>query len=91
MTIRRSRNRGTFTVMSVERESVPLGGEALAAAKSAAAAAGLPLAEWTARAAWRQAVAESAEHSLAEDLRHPEEWPGWQEDALDRIFDQGLA
>jgi hypothetical protein len=74
-----------------EPVTVELERKALFAARAAARAKGLSLSEWLSRVAWEQAVTEAAETSAGQCRLHPDEPPGWEDAALDRIFGQDAA
>jgi len=77
--------------MLKERITLDMDKSALYAARFAADAAKLSLAEWLSRVAWDQAIAESARHSAEQDRLHPDEPPGWAADSLERIFGEDPA
>jgi hypothetical protein len=74
-----------------EPVTVDLERKALFAARAAAQARGVSLSEWLSRVAWEQAVTEAAETSAEQCRLHPDEPPGWEDTALDRIFDEDAA
>jgi hypothetical protein len=74
-----------------EPVTVDLERKALFAARAAAKAKGVSLSEWLSHIAWKQAVAEATETSAEQCRMHPDEPPGWEEAALDRILGLGAA
>jgi hypothetical protein len=74
-----------------ERVTVDLETKALYAARVAADMANLSLSEWLGKVAWEQAVAASAQHFAQQERLHPDERPGWLEDAEDRILPEREA
>lgn len=60
--------------------------DALAAARSAAGAAGLSLSEWLSKAAWDRAVEQAARVSAEQDRQLDAEFADWDADRADRMF-----
>lgn len=81
----------SLTVVATERVNVTMDKAALAAARAAALGDNVSLSEWLSKAAWDRAVAQAARASAEQDRLLPDELPGWDEDAADRIFGRDAA
>ena len=81
----------SLAVVATERVNVTMDKAALAAARAAAIGDNVSLSEWLSKAAWDRAVAQAARVSAEQDRRVPDELPGWDDAAADRIFGRDAA
>lgn len=77
--------------MPTERVILDMDNVALYAARAAAEAQDLSLAEWVSKVALDQAISQAAQHSAEQERLHPDEPPGWADDSAKRTFGEDLA
>jgi hypothetical protein len=77
--------------MPTERITLDLEGKALYAARVAAQAKDMSLADWVSKTLWTQAIAEAAEVSAENERRFPDEPPGWKDAAEAHVFGEDDA
>ncbi|MGX6607832.1 hypothetical protein ACWKSP_37760 [Micromonosporaceae bacterium Da 78-11] len=77
--------------MPIERVTLELETKALYAARVTAEAENLSVSEWISKVVWDQAIWHAAQSSAEQDRLHPDEPPGWEQAALDRIFGEDEA
>jgi hypothetical protein len=76
----------SLTSMPTERVTLDMDATALYAARVAAGARNVSLADWLSQVARERAIWETMALSAEQERLHPDEPPGWAKDAEDRIF-----